>query len=67
MTHSTIGSISAIVLAEATPLINRVAQLHIPPIVMEIFQLIAWASAAVIAFVGVMRYIKNVQTQEHEE
>jgi len=33
--------------------------LRIPPIVMDVFQCIAWGSAGIIAIITVIKYLKN--------
>ena len=67
MSNYTVATIFSAFVAEAAPSIEKVSQMNIPPVVMEAFQCLAWASAGVIAFVGVMKYIKNVRTQKEEE
>lgn len=54
-----LGSIISVVIAETAPSVNKVMELHVPPIVMESFQCLAWLSAFIIAVIAVFKYIKN--------
>lgn len=67
MPHKAIGSLIAVLTAELAPTVNRVAQLHVPPIIMESFQCIAWFSAFVIAIVAVFRYRKENKESKEDE
>lgn len=61
-----IGPILSILIAETAPSVNKIMELHVPPIVMECFQLLAWLSAFIIAVVAVFRYIKERKKKEDE-
>lgn len=59
MAAKAIGSFIAVLVAEITPEANKVMELHVPPIVMEIFQCIAWASAGVLATLAIIKHYKR--------
>lgn len=59
MAKTAIESLLAVIVAETAPHINRVMELHVPPVIMEIFQCIAWGSAGVLAVIAVIRHYKR--------
>lgn len=59
MSHKALGSIISVIIAESAPSINKVMELHVPPVIMESFQCLAWLSAFIIAVIAVFRYKKE--------
>lgn len=59
MNKTTFGTVLSVLIAEVSPLANKVYEMHVPPVVMEVFQCVAWGSAGVMAFVWVIRLIKG--------
>lgn len=56
-------SIGAAITGTVAPFIEDASQFHVPPIVMECFQLLSWGAAIVIAFVTFMKWFKNAKNK----
>lgn len=56
-----LGSIISVAIAESAPSVGRAMEWHIPPVVMESFQCLAWLSAFIIAVIAVFKYNKQTK------
>lgn len=61
MPHKAIGSIIVATIAEVAPSINKFGDLHIPPVIMESFQCLAWFSAFILAVIAFFKYKKQIK------
>lgn len=66
MNNKILATVVAASTAEVTPLVNSVYSLHIPPIMMELFQCGAWGAAVIIAIIGAANYYNKNWRKYHK-
>lgn len=55
-----IGSVVSVMVAEVSPMLQG----HIPPLIMDVFQVGAWASAILISLITLLKYIQRQKERE---
>lgn len=57
--QNTVLSIGMAVVGTFSPIVNEVANLRVPPLLMDIFQLLSYSAGVVIAIVTVLKWLKH--------
>jgi len=52
-------SMGAAITGTIAPYIGQASELRIPPIMMDIFQLMSWSAGVVIAIITLLKWLKN--------